>query len=61
VISLEAVLVSLVFGAFQYRRMINEERILSSAFPEYASYAKRTPRIFPARVFGRIKNNTFGI
>jgi protein-S-isoprenylcysteine O-methyltransferase Ste14 len=61
VISLQAVMVTLVFVAFQYRRMINEERILSSAFPEYLSYAERTPRIFPARVFGRIKKNTFGI
>jgi protein-S-isoprenylcysteine O-methyltransferase Ste14 len=61
VISLEAVLVALVFGAFQYRRMINEEKILSSTFPEYRCYAERTPRIFPARVFGRVKKNAFGI
>jgi len=37
----------------QYRRMINEEKILtSSAFPEYRAYAARTPLVIPARLAG---------
>lgn len=32
---------------FQVRRMLNEERVLWSAFPDYAAYAARTPRLFP--------------
>jgi len=36
----------------QYRRMINEEKILTSAFPEYRAYAARTPLVIPARLAG---------
>lgn len=34
--------------ALQLRRMHNEEKVLGAAFPEYAAYAKRTPRFIPA-------------
>jgi protein-S-isoprenylcysteine O-methyltransferase Ste14 len=33
---------------FQLRRMANEEKVLAAAFPEYATYAARTPRIIPS-------------
>jgi hypothetical protein len=39
----------------QCRRMINEERILRQAFPEYAAYAATTPFLIPARP-GRLAN-----
>jgi protein-S-isoprenylcysteine O-methyltransferase Ste14 len=29
------------------RRMHHEERVLGQAFPEYASYAARTPKFLP--------------
>lgn len=32
---------------FQLRRMTNEEVVLRSAFPEYATYAAQTPKIIP--------------
>ncbi len=32
---------------FQIRRMRNEEAVLRAAFPEYADYARRTPRLVP--------------
>jgi len=48
VISPLAVLIVIVTAIVQYRRMINEEKILSSAFPEYRAYAARTPRVIPA-------------
>lgn len=47
VISPLAVAVVLVIAALQFRRMINEEAVLSSAFPEYRAYAARTPRVAP--------------
>jgi protein-S-isoprenylcysteine O-methyltransferase Ste14 len=47
-----AVLVALAFGLVQYRRMINEEEILSSTFPEYRAYAANTPRVISVRVAG---------
>jgi len=34
---------------FQYRRMLNEERVLSATFSDYEDYARRTPRLIPAR------------
>ena len=36
-------------GAFglQYWRTVFEERVLSEAFPQYADYARRTPRLIP--------------
>jgi protein-S-isoprenylcysteine O-methyltransferase Ste14 len=42
-----AVIVATVVVALLYRRMINEERILATAFPEYAAYARQVPRIVP--------------
>lgn len=35
--------------SFQYRRILNEERVLSATFPEYASYAKRVPMLGVSR------------
>ena len=34
--------------ALQVWRALNEERVLSQAFPEYAEYARRTPRFVPS-------------
>ena len=42
-----AVLILVIQWIFQLRRMVNEERLLRSHFPEYASYATATPRIIP--------------
>src|SRR5258706_7212102 len=50
VISPLAVLVAIAVAIVQYRRMINEEKILNSAFPEYRAYAARTPLVIPARL-----------
>jgi len=49
VLSPLAVLVAIMVVTSQYRRMINEERILRQAFPEYAAYAAVTPFLIPAR------------
>jgi hypothetical protein len=48
VISPLAVLIVIGAWMVQYRRMINEEKILSAAFPEYRAYAARTPLVIPA-------------
>jgi protein-S-isoprenylcysteine O-methyltransferase Ste14 len=50
VISPWATLIAIVAAMLQYRRMINEEAILNSAFPEYRAYAARTPLVIPARL-----------
>jgi protein-S-isoprenylcysteine O-methyltransferase Ste14 len=50
VISPWAILIAIVVAMLQYRRMINEEAILNSAFPEYRAYAARTPLVIPARL-----------
>jgi protein-S-isoprenylcysteine O-methyltransferase Ste14 len=47
-ITVLGVVLQVLFAAVQYRRMINEEAVLGSAFPEYREYAVRTPRIIPA-------------
>jgi protein-S-isoprenylcysteine O-methyltransferase Ste14 len=49
VISPLAVAMLMTQIVFQYRRMLNEERVLSAAFPDYEDYARRTPRLIPAR------------
>jgi protein-S-isoprenylcysteine O-methyltransferase Ste14 len=49
VLSPLAVLVAIMVVTSQCRRMINEERILRQAFPEYAAYAAATPFLIPAR------------
>ncbi len=36
--------------ALQYRRILNEERVLRAVFPEYEAYAQRVPILIP-RVF----------
>ena len=41
-----AAVLALHFG-FQIARMLNEERVLGEAFPEYADYARRTARLIP--------------
>ena len=33
--------------AFQLWRIVNEERVLRAAFPDYAAYAARTARLIP--------------
>ncbi|MGE9007761.1 methyltransferase family protein [Leptospira interrogans] len=53
VISPWAVMLVMVIALIQYRRMINEEAILNSAFPEYQAYAANTPRVIPARFTAR--------
>ncbi len=45
--SVWALLWLLIHLGFQFQRMKNEERVLSSAFPEYADYARRPPRLIP--------------
>ena len=49
VLSPLAVLIAIMVVTSQCRRMINEERILRQAFPEYAAYAAATPFLMPAR------------
>ncbi|MEW6641871.1 MAG: isoprenylcysteine carboxylmethyltransferase family protein [Pseudomonadota bacterium] len=53
VVSPLGVLIGIVVATIQYRRMINEEAVLSAAFPEYRAYAALTPRVVPARL-GRL-------
>ena len=50
VISPLAVVITLVIALIQFRRMVNEEAVLNSAFPEYRAYAARTPRVIPTRL-----------
>lgn len=33
--------------AFQYRRIVNEEKVLRTAFPQYDAYRRRTPLVIP--------------
>jgi protein-S-isoprenylcysteine O-methyltransferase Ste14 len=42
-----ALVIAVVHWAFQVRRMIHEEKVLSAAYPDYSNYASRTPRIIP--------------
>ncbi|WP_131868680.1 MULTISPECIES: isoprenylcysteine carboxylmethyltransferase family protein [unclassified Bradyrhizobium] len=54
VLSPLAVLVAIVIVMIQCRRMINEERILKRAFPEYDAYRTTTPFLIPTcRAIGR--------
>jgi len=52
--SLPALLIVLATIAFTLRRTYNEERVLRAAFPEYADYARRVPRIIPKIRFSRV-------
>jgi protein-S-isoprenylcysteine O-methyltransferase Ste14 len=45
--SLSAALLVVVQLAFQLQRMRNEEAVLARSFPDYAAYARRTPRLVP--------------
>lgn len=46
-LSLEALIIGAVHWGLQLRRMHNEERVLSAAFPDYADYSRTTPRVIP--------------
>jgi protein-S-isoprenylcysteine O-methyltransferase Ste14 len=50
VLSPLAVAIALLVLLIQFRRMINEEAVLKSAFAEYSAYAARTPRVIPALI-----------
>ncbi|MFB9269923.1 methyltransferase [Bradyrhizobium erythrophlei] len=50
VLSPFGVAIGIVVALIQYRRMINEEAVLSAAFPEYRAYAAQTPRLIPLRL-----------
>nr|WP_246250884.1 isoprenylcysteine carboxylmethyltransferase family protein [Bradyrhizobium cajani] len=50
VLSPLAVLIAIVVAMIQCRRMINEERILRLAFPEYDVYAATTPFLIPGLI-----------
>jgi protein-S-isoprenylcysteine O-methyltransferase Ste14 len=45
--SVWACLLFVAWCALQYRRMLNEERILRATFPEYDDYANNVPMIVP--------------
>jgi protein-S-isoprenylcysteine O-methyltransferase Ste14 len=45
-----ALVIFIMHGVFQVRRMLNEERVLRATFPEYEEYARRTPRLVPKLV-----------
>src|ERR1700687_729738 len=47
VMSPAAFLIVLAHALVQFRRMLNEEKVLKTTFAEYASYAARTPRLIP--------------
>jgi protein-S-isoprenylcysteine O-methyltransferase Ste14 len=48
-----ALIILIAQGVFQIRRMLNEERVLKATFPDYEDYARRTPRLIPARWLGK--------
>ena len=47
VLSVWTILLLVVQILFQFRRISNEEAILTKAFPNYAEYQKRTARVIP--------------
>ena len=53
VVSPFALIIFIMHGVFQIRRMLNEETVLEETFPEYADYARRTPRLIPLGRNGR--------
>jgi protein-S-isoprenylcysteine O-methyltransferase Ste14 len=53
VMSPTALMIFVLHAVCQIRRMLNEERVLQAAFPEYENYARRTPRLIPAGWFGK--------
>jgi protein-S-isoprenylcysteine O-methyltransferase Ste14 len=46
-LSIETALIVAAHWLFQLRRMSNEEKVLRATFPEYADYAKQTPKVIP--------------
>lgn len=61
VISPLAVAITLIIALLQFRRMINEETVLNSAFPEYRAYAARTPRVNPVRLIAGFHSSSGSI
>jgi protein-S-isoprenylcysteine O-methyltransferase Ste14 len=53
VMSPMALMIFVLHAVCQIRRMLNEERVLQAAFPEYENYARRTPRLIPAGWLGK--------
>jgi protein-S-isoprenylcysteine O-methyltransferase Ste14 len=47
VISPLALIIALIHGLLQFRRMLNEEKVLRATFPQYEAYAAHTPRLIP--------------
>jgi protein-S-isoprenylcysteine O-methyltransferase Ste14 len=47
VMSPAAVLIVFTHALFQFRRMLNEEKVLKATFTEYEKYAAQTPRLIP--------------
>lgn len=47
VVSPVALIILMAHAVFQIRRMLNEERVLKAAFPEYENYARRIPPLIP--------------
>jgi len=47
-----ALAIGLMTLGLWWRRAINEERILTQAFPEYAEYARQVPRFVPRVLSG---------
>src|SRR5262245_3073244 len=47
IISPLALMIVFLHGLIQLQRMLNEEKVLRATFPEYDSYAARTPRLIP--------------
>jgi len=45
--SIWSCLLFVAWGGLQYRRILNEERILRATFPEYDDYANNVPMIIP--------------
>ena len=43
-----AITIAAITLVFQYLRIINEEKILREAFPEYGAYAQMTPMLIPS-------------
>ena len=50
VISPLAAVIFIMHAVFQVRRMLHEESVLEATFPEYADYARCTPRLVPPRL-----------
>jgi protein-S-isoprenylcysteine O-methyltransferase Ste14 len=48
-----AVVIATVHWLFQLRRMMNEEKVLLAAFPEYSAYSADTPRVIPSLISRR--------